>query len=110
MQGYDRWLEQPYQDHYYHLDGLEEMTEQILEEPEFDPCNVDTFLNAIDDACLYAIKDKLAKLLQEEFDPVRGWRELGTDIYEAVYRYCQSAAEREAIKRYNDGLEGQERD
>ena len=107
---YDRWLEQPYQDHHHHLDGLEEMTEQIMSEPEFDPNNVETFLDAIDNACLYAVKDKLAQILQKDFDPQVGDKELGNQIYEAVYLHCCNLAETEAIKRYNESLEHQERD
>lgn len=107
MTDYDRWLEQPYQEQAERDDAIEHLTEQVLEEKEFDPTNVDTFLAAIDDAVLYGAKDKIAQALK---DPNPGHAALGNVIYEAVYQYWYSQAEEEAANRYNQGLGGGDED
>ena len=108
MVNYDAWLEKPYQDQCRDADAFEAAIEEVMQEPEFDPLNVKTFLAAIDDACLYAIKDEIAKELQADYDPKMGMKMLGELIFNAVYDRCYELAEKEAIKRYNDNLEGYE--
>ena len=107
MTDYDRWLEQPYQEQAARDDAIDAMVEEVLKEDDFDPTNVDTFLQAIDDATLYEVQEKLAEALK---DPEPGFAKLGAVIYNAVYEYCYRQAENEAVKRYNDGLGGGDQD
>ena len=107
MTDYDRWLEQPYQEQAERDDAIDAIVEEVLKEDDFDPTNVDTFLQAIDDATLYEVQEKLAEALK---DPEPGFAKLGSVIYNAVYDYCHRQAESEAVKRYNDGLIGDDRD
>jgi len=103
MTDYDRWLEQPYQEQAARDDAIEFLVEQVLQEEEFDPTNPDTFLQAIDDATLYGVREKLAIALK---DPNVGHAALGKVIYDAVYEHCYRKAEDEAANRYNSGLGG----
>jgi hypothetical protein len=103
MTDYDRWLEQPYQEAAERDEAIERLVEEVLEEDEYDPTNADTFLQAIDDAVLYGIKEELAKALK---DPNVGHAALGKVIYDAVYDYCYKQADNEAARRYNEGLGG----
>lgn len=107
MTDYDRWLEQPYQEQAERDDAIDAIVEEVLQEPEFDPTNADTFLQAIDDATLYEVQEKLAEALK---DPEPGFAKLGSVIYNAVYEYCHRNAENEAVKRYNDGWTRDDRD
>ena len=107
MTDYDRWLEQPYQEAAERDDAIEQLTEEVLAEEEYDPTNADTFLSAIDDAVLYGVQEKIAQALK---DPNPGFAALGAVIYEAVYQYCHSKAEEEAANRYNSGLGGGDED
>ena len=65
MTDYDRWLEQPYQEQAERDDAIDAIVEEVLQEPEFDPTNADTFLQAIDDATLYEVQEELAKALKD---------------------------------------------
>lgn len=105
MTDYDRWLEQPYQEQAARDDAIEQLVEQVLQEEEYDPTHADTFLQAIDDAVLYAVKEKLALALK---DPTPGHAALGKVIYDAVYDYCYNQADNEAARRYNEGLGDQD--
>ena len=107
MTDYDRWLEQPYQEQAARDDAIEHEIERVLQEEEYDPTNADTFLNAVDDAVLYGVMEKLAAALK---DPTPGHAALGKVIYDAVYEYCYTQAESEAVRRYNEGLGGGDQD
>lgn len=107
MTDYDRWLEQPYQEAAERDDAIEQLVEQVLEEEEFDPTNVETFFEAINDGCLEPLADKLQAALK---DPNVGHAALGKVIYDAVYEYCYDRAEKEAAERYNSGLGGRDED
>jgi len=107
MTDYDRWLEQPYQDKADRDDAIDAIVEDVLKESGFDPTNSETFLQAIDDAVLYSAVEKIEAALKS---PKPHFAELGSAIYDAVYQYCYDMAEKEAVKRYDDGLRGDDRD
>lgn len=107
MTDYDRWLEQPYQEAAERSAAIEALVEEVLDEDEFNPMNVTTFLSAIDDAVLHGVKEKLQVALA---DPEVGHAQLGKVIYDAVYDYCYDQADNEAARRYNEGLDGGDRD
>ena len=102
MVDYDRWLEQPYQEQADRSAAIEAMVEDVLKEEEYDPTNVETFFEAINDGCLEPLSDKLQAALS---DPEPGFAKLGAVIYDAVYDYCYKRADDEAARRYNEGYQ-----
>jgi hypothetical protein len=98
---YDRWLQQPYEDAANRSAAIEEMIEDVLQEDEFNPCNPNTFIDAILEGCLDGKEDAIKAALDNE---EVGHAALGTVMYEAVYQFCYDRAEDEAAKRYNDNL------
>ena len=110
MTHYDRWLEKDYQEQAAHDEALEEMIDEIImTEPQFHPFNIKTFFDAIDDACLYKGKKEFEKILHKKRFSEKDFYELGILLFNFVYLHCYNQASQEALKRFNEGLEGQER-
>lgn len=105
MQGfgraYDDWLEEPYQRQADKDAAIDEIANELMQ-GECNPQDVDVFLAAIDNACLYGIKEKLQKILSEG----QGYLALGEAIWDAVHDHELSAAQSIAAERYNAGLRG----
>jgi hypothetical protein len=98
---YDQWLEQPYDERAKASASIEKMIEQVLDEPEFNPCNAHTFWEAIDGGVLATVP--LNKFQAALENPEVGHAALGTVVFNAVYEWCYKQAENEAAKRYNEG-------
>lgn len=99
MTAYDRWLEAPYQEACERDEAIDEMVEQLLD-GECDPHDVDVFLSAIDNACLYAMKEQIAEAIAKGHS---GHEAIGKAIWSAVYEHCKTEAENIAADRYNSG-------
>lgn len=99
MTAYDRWLEAPYQEACERNEAIDEIAEQLLD-GECDPHDVDVFLNAIDNACLHAAKEQIAKAIAVG---VSGHEAIGKVVWDAVYQHCLEEANSIAADRYNSG-------
>ncbi len=99
MTAYDRWLEAPYQEACERSDAIDEIAEQLMED-ECNPHDVDVFLDAIDNACLHAVKEKLAQAIAVG---VSGHEAVGKVVWDAVYQHCADQADSIAADRYNGG-------
>ena len=97
MTAYDDWLEKPYLDEEEKQDAIDDEIEHLLQ-TEFNPTNLDVFLNAIDNACLYASKEQLAKTIRDNAP----WEELGRYVFKAVQTYCINSAIQQAQKNVNE--------
>ena len=98
---YDDWLEEPYQRQADKDAAIDEIAGELMQ-GECNPQDVDVFLAAIDNACLYGIKEKLQKILSEG----QGYLALGEAIWDAVHDHESLAAQSIAAERYNAGLRG----
>jgi hypothetical protein len=99
---FDRWLEQPYDERAKASAAIEREIERILDEPAFNPSNVETFWEAIDGGVLANVsKDDFRKALES---PEVGHNALGTLVFNAVYDWCYKQAENEAANRYNERI------
>lgn len=97
MTDYDRWLEAPYQEAAAKQEAIDEVAEQLME-GECNPHDVDVFLDAIDNACLYEFREKLAEAIKVG---VSGHEKIGKVIWSAVYAHCTATADALAAERYN---------
>lgn len=100
MTAYDRWLEAPYQEQCEREDAIDSLAEELLES-ECDPKDIDVFLSAIDDCCLYAAKEQIAEAIAKGYSNTEA---IGKAIWNAVYEYCKNEADSIAADRYNSGL------
>jgi len=100
MTAYDRWLEAPYQEACEREEAIDEMAEQLLE-GECNPHDVDVFLDAIDNACLHAAKEKIAEAIAVG---VSGHEAIGKVVWFAVFEHCLNQANSLAADRYNSGI------
>ena len=98
---YDDWLEAPYQEAEERANAIDEIASELMQD-EYNPQDVDVFLAAIDDACLYSIREKLKTILSEG----QGYLALGEAIWDAVHDHELRAANALAAERYNAGLRG----
>jgi hypothetical protein len=97
---YDQWLEQPYDERAKASASIEKMIEQVLDEPAFNPCHIQTFMDAVAEG---ALDDKRSELQNALLNPEVGHAALGNAVYNAIYDWCYQQAENEAAKRYNEG-------
>ena len=99
MTAYDDWLEAPYQEACQRDEAIDGITQELLD-GECNPHDVDVFLSAIDNACLYASKEQIAKAIALGQS---GHEAIGKAIWSAVYEHCKTEAENIAAERYNSG-------
>ena len=97
MTAYDDWLEKPYLDADEKDMAIDCEIDRLLE-TECNPNNIEVFLNAIDNCCLYAIKDAIAKTLKDNAP----YEELGRLIFEAVQTHCIDNAIQQAQTNINE--------
>lgn len=98
MTAHDDWLEKPYLDQEARDQAIDNEIDRLLE-TDYNPANPKVFLNAIDNACLYADKDKLAEILNTNAP----WEELGRYVYKAVQTYCVNSSIQQAQTIINLG-------
>ena len=97
MTAYDDWLEKPYDNQAKIDQAIDDEIDHLMR-TEFNPNIVDVFLNAIDNCCLYAIKDAIAKTLKDNAP----YEELGRLIFEAVQTHCIDNAIQQAQTNINE--------
>ena len=97
MTAYDDWLEKPYDDQDKIDQAIDDEIDHLMR-TEFNPNNVDVFLNSIDNACLYAIKKSIEKTLQDNAP----FEELGRLIFEAVQTHWIDSAMQQAQTNINE--------
>lgn len=96
---YDDWLEAPYQDAEARAEAIDSLAEHLLD-GDYQPENIDNFLDAIDNGCLSG-KDIVSKLEQAIAVGVSGYEAIGKVVWDAVYEYMADRANAEAVRRYN---------
>ncbi len=99
MTAYDNWLEAPYQEAAERDEAIDAMAEELME-GECNPHDPDVFLGAIDNACLHAVKEKIAAAIAVG---VSGHEAIGKVVWDAVYHHCLDEANSIAADRYNSG-------
>lgn len=97
MTAYDDWLEKPYLDEDEKQDAIDDEIDHLLQ-TEFNPTDVEVFLNAIDNGCLNADKDQLIQTIKDNAP----WEELGRYVFKAVQTYCIDHAIKQATKTVNE--------
>jgi uncharacterized protein (DUF1778 family) len=98
MTAHDDWLEKPYLDQEARDQAIDNEIDRLLE-TDYNPANVKVFMDAIDNNCLYADQEKLAKILNTNAP----WEELGRYVFKAVQTYCVNSAIQEAQTIINLG-------
>jgi hypothetical protein len=98
MTAYDNWLEKPYQDQDQRDEEIDNEIDRLLE-TEYNPADVKVFMDAIDNACLYADQEKLAEILKTNAP----WEDLGRYVFKAVQTHCVNSAIQEAQTIINSG-------
>lgn len=94
---YDDWLEAPYQEAEERANAIDSIADELMQ-GECNPQDADVFLAAIDDECLYRIREKLQKILSEG----QGYLALGEAIWDAVHDHQLSIANELAVERYKN--------
>jgi len=97
---FDRWLQQPYDDRARASESIRQEIERILMEPEYNPCNVKTFIEGIENG---ALDDSRAALKSALESPEVGHAALGSVVFNAVYDWCYKQADNEAARRLHEG-------
>ena len=97
MSRYDTWLEQPYQDSYTKEEAINQLADEICNEPEFNAYSTENIIEAIMEEALFQGDDKLrlTELIEN-----RDMRNLGLFVFGRIFAYWERKALDEAERRY----------